>query len=963
MAVRFRVLTRTGLLIGDQFNDQWGRPKIRGLLAVLLLTPNQPVAQDKLAEWLWPESAAPRDLAGAVQNLVHQVRHFLGQMADPPRLPVERGQGAYWIEVAKSQIDYFEYRRIVTAAGQLGRDGNHQAARDLLVAAVNMWSAEPLADLHGDRANDWRRWADTELLIPAQGSLMGELIALGEFDEVLTRCTELPVEHNTHLVLVKRRLEALIGLHRGREAAEYNIVMHRKLRADGDDAAADELARFYGELVRGRVPEVKTRVPPARNLLPRKVPDFFDRNDLVQHLDEVVATRTTPTIVLEGAAGVGKSALAVHWAHQAAERFPGGLHYVDLVGFSANRAVEPGVAVDKLLTQLGVAYDSETTADARATVLRGLLSGRDALVLVDNAMSTEHVQPLMNCLPCTVVITSRRRLSGLSRMGAITVPVPPLGDSPSREWLSSQIGGRGLAEPGALGELAELADGNLLLLRRVADHVRSTPGARLAEFVDELRHDDALLDLGLDDDDPDGSVGAAFSWSYLGLDDDTKRAFRLLSNHPGQDVSVAAAAALIGVDRLSAARQLDGLVKENMLAQPEQRTRYRLASLLRKYAVRCGASEHWRDESRAAQERMMSYYHHAAHRADRISFPNRAGSAVEPLVADVTPPTFDNATVAREWLVRERLNLTSVIGFARTHGYHKYVTAMSGATGETFLRLGYYRDVLFGLRAAIASAEAIGDVELLADSLGNLGFVLLRLRDYSAAEDYFRRSKEMYDRIGLPIGIATSLNRMGRLFVERNDYPRGIETLQAAVRALRAIDLPMARGHEVVALYRLGEAFRRARDLDAAIRHANQGLWLAETSSDVRGSAYCHAELAATCYELRDLQLAHSHSVRSSELSRDLQDYELAAKNWRILGLISRDQGDIQRAQYYLQAAAAAARESRDLFGEAEMYHLLGQLLHDAGDTDKAVEWLTKAMTIFEHVNDSRAENIRRLLD
>ena len=374
MEVRFKVLARTGLLIGDQFNDQWGRPKPRGLLAALLLTPRQPVAQGKLAEWLWPEGAAPHDLAGTVQNLVHQVRSYLRRMADPPRLLVERGLGAYWIDVEKSEIDYFEFRRLVDQAGQYGRNGNHQAARDLLTGAIGLWSTEPLADLHGDRANDWRRRVDTELLIPAHGNLMGELIALGEFEDVLTRCADLPAEHHTNLVVVKRRLEALTGLHRGREAAEYNVVMYRKLRADGDDAAAAELTRFYGELLRRNEPEPRTHVPPIRNLLPRDLSDLFDRDDLIQQLDETIATRTTPTIVLEGPVGVGKSALAVRWAHLAAERFSGGLHYIDLNGFSTAAAVGPAEAVEKLLAQLGAPLDPNATADARATMLRGLLS-------------------------------------------------------------------------------------------------------------------------------------------------------------------------------------------------------------------------------------------------------------------------------------------------------------------------------------------------------------------------------------------------------------------------------------------------------------------------------------------------------------------------------------------------------------------------------------------------------------
>ena len=576
-------------------------------------------------------------------------------------------------------------------------------------------------------------------------------------------------------------------------------------------------------------------------------------------------------------------------------------------------------------------------------------------------MSSEQVQPLINCLPCTVVVTSRRRLSGLSRTGAITIAVQPLSDSQSREWLSRRSGGRGVTEPGALGELADLCDGNPLMLRLVADHVGSTPGARLAEFVDELRDDDALLDLGADGDDPDGSIGAAFSWSYVALDDDAKRAFRLLGVHPGPDVGVAAAAALIGIERSSAARQLDRLVKENMMAQREQRTRYQFGGLLRKYAVRCCALEPWRSARIAAQHRMLSYYHHGAYRADRASFPNRHGGDVEPLVHGVVPPTFQDATAAREWLIHERQNLTAAIVFARAHGYHKYVTAMCSSTGETFLRLGYNDDVRTGLRSAIASADAIGDIKLLADSLGNLGFFFLRSRDYVSAEEYIVRSKEMYDRVEWPLGSATSLNRMARLYVERGDFRRGIETHQAALTALRAIDSPEARGHEIVVLYRLGEAMRRAGDLDTAVRHTSQGLWLAEISTDVRGQAFCHTELAAIYFEHRDLQLATSHVRRSRELSQDL-DHELAARNWRILGLISQDQGDIQRAEYCLRAAAAAARESQDPLSEADAYYLLGELLNDNTNADKAVEALTRALAIFEQLNDLRAEDVRRQL-
>lgn len=959
---RFRILGRTGLLIGDRFDDRWGRPKLRGLLAALLLNPGREVTLDTLVEWMWSEDKVPRQRSTTMYTYASRVRDFLDQMDQTPQL-VGAG-GAYRIEIDKSDVDYFAFRDLVDQARQRSREGDHAAARDLLRTAVDLWSERPLADLDGDRADRWRRWAETELLIPAHSDLLRELAALGEFDEALRRLDELPVEYQQNLTLVQRRIEVLFGLHRAREATTYFLAARKRLLADFDEAEAAELTRFYDGFLRPRSGSTDPpAVPTPRrgpSYLPHDIPDFVGRESLLHQLGEIIPTTTSIT-VLEGPPGVGKSALAVHWAHLTSDRFPDGQFYLNLNGFSDTPKIEPSAAVERLLVQLDYPTERTTTNEARSAKLRGLLAGRHALVLLDNASSTEHVQPLVELLPCTVVITSRRHLSGLSSRGARIVAVPTLSYPDGRELMVRRLGARAVAEPAALSALTGLCGGNTLELRLVTEHVARRPHVRLSEFVEELHDEHALLDLGDDEDNPGGSTRATFAMSYQALGADEQRLFRLLGIHPGPDISMDAAAALMGADRPWVKRRLDALVDAHLLIQAEQRARYRLHDLLRKYAAECAALEQHRDERREAEQRMLSYYHHGAHNADLKIFANRFDLPTQRVAKNVTPPEFYDDRAALDWLVRERANLISVIHLAISRNMHEYITIMSSSVGEVYQRLGYSVDVLFLLRTAVNSAKASGNLLGQAYSLNNLGYVELNLRHYASARSSLRAADALFREIGLAHVSAATMINLARLDIAEGDLPTGIAGYRAALAVLSTSDEPKAPWLEITARYRLAEAYRLSKNLDEAIVSASEAARMAERSGEERGQALSLAELAAVYYAGNDLVAAKGYCIRSMDLNRRHPESELAGRNWHMLGQIHLQGGDLRRAERCFRAATSGYRDARDPRGEAMAYDLLASVLDAQARTDEAVGAWSKALALFEDVNmsDARVDAIR----
>ncbi|REH35290.1 transcriptional regulator [Kutzneria buriramensis] len=970
MEPRFMILGNTGIRVGGEIRNQWGHTKLRGILAVLLLKAGEFVPMDELVEWVWPDGRAPRDRAGTCYTYIKRVREMLRGVGIVD--VIDTNGGAYRIRIDRQEIDFFAFRGAIDRARVVGRRGDHAQGCREIESALELWTERPLADARGDRAAQWRMWSRQQHWIDAHGALTHGLLALGEYQAVLQRLDDLPVEYQSNLTLVKRRIQALRELGRHRDATAYYLRMRKFYRSELDQDEADDLTRFHDALLKrgqGRVstgePETKARTevaPRAPHLLPHDIADFTGRVEVLGELDRLTTSSAgealARVVVLEGAPGVGKTAVATHWAHRATERFPGGQLYVDLQGFSEGPRLEPADVVDRFLAAFDFPLERVPTAIGRFSKLANLLSGRRALIVLDNAENSRHVQPLLDYLStCLVLVTSRQRLSGLARRGASHISVAPLDQGESVEWLEKRIGPRAEADRDSVCEVAALCGGNSLSLRLVGEHIVAHPGVPLAEFVEELRAE--LLDLGDDGDGPDASIRASFSYSLQKLSESERRLFRLLSVHPGADIGLGVAGAVAACEPMSVRRSLDGLLHAHLLSQGASRDRYHVHDLLRQFAASLTSTPEHEAERLSAEERMLSYYLHTANNADLTIFPHRTPVPMEPLMDGVKPESFADDDRAINWFVRERPSLSSLVHFAAECGYDEYVTKLSSCIGEAYQRLGYYGDIFdflgLAIRAARMSKDSLGE----AYSLHNLGFAYLNLRRFDLAEANLLEARRKFGEVDMPEGVAGAVHNLGRVMIGRGEYRQGIEYHLTALEAFRALG---AKGHEVIVLYRLGEAHRAAHNLDASISFLRDALWLAERLADRRSQAFSLAELGAAYAERGDFVAAEGYHKRALEISEAIHDMALAAKACAGLALIAQDEESFEEAVRFAQRAVELCAQVRDAKGEATAYDVVAHAQYSLGEREQATRSWRRALAVLEDLGDPLADVVRRRL-
>jgi tetratricopeptide (TPR) repeat protein len=958
---RFRILGRTRILVGDHFEDRWAVPKPRGILAVLLLHPRRSMPFEKLVEWVWPDLDEPVTTS-TLHSYKKRIVAGLAQMAQPPRIIADGG--AYRIEVDDDEVDYFQFRKAAKRARGLLEIGSNEAAIATIEPALELWNDIPLADPQGEPARNWRQWALTEHLLPAHDILMRALSALSRYDEVLQRLADLPLELQSSLMLVRRKLEALHGQGTKHEASAFLMSQRKRFKNNFDHEEADDLLRFSQELEQRGHSRPAARpedTAPAPDMLPRDITGFTGRADLLSQLDAMTTTTSgdidTGIVLVSGPPGVGKTTLAVHWAHRVADRFSGGRLYADLGGFSGGPKADATEVVDTFLAALDFPVERIRDSRVRAAKLRALLAGRKVLALIENVARAADVLPLLDCLSgCLIVITSRRSLTGLTRRGAVNLPVPTLDYPEAKDWLARRVGPRARQDPDAVAHLTAICAGIPLALSNVADHVAIRPRVRLTEFVEELRDTKILLGLGHTSDE---SIQTVLSWSYLDLAPDERHLFRVLGLHPGPDIGLDVAAALSGRPRETTHRHLDALVVANLLTQPESLTRYRFHDLIRKYATETATAKDHDSERTAAETRLLSFYLHTAHNADAAVFPFRPRDEIPPLPPGVVPLTFENDETAMAWCVRERANINAIIEFAVRRSRHGDVLSLTSFTGEILQRVGYHSDAIGNLTMAVQAAREIGDPEREGDALANLAFVYLNLRDLSNAERCLRDAEERFRAIGSEFGGAAVTHHLARLHVEQGQYVRAIGLYTTALTAFRELGI---RSYEVHTQHRLAEAHRRSGNLDAAMISAREGLYLAEHTGDQRGQALCLAEIAYNYYEQGDCTSAKSYCTRALAAHVRLHDVAQIGKTYLLLGTIHRDDGEFEEAEHCAREAIRYSHAARDPRDEASAYRQLGDVLHAQAQQEEAEAAWSKALSMLDDVDAPLAGAVRAQL-
>lgn len=963
MTIDFRILGRTCLRVGDDYTAEWGAPKERGVLAVLLLHAGKAIQARTLVEWVWPDGKTPRDPIGALYTHTTRIRNALRRTG--VEFDLASDDGVYRLAVDQSSIDYRAFRVMAAEAREAGRAGDQEQACVQLREALALWSEDPLADLDTDRAANWRRMAIRDDWLMTNSALLDALQKTGAFVEMLELLQGIQADHDLHVLLAKHRLQALYALDRNEEAIEYFLDYHHRARAADSDSRADELRDFHDRLIRPKAQSATADSAPSTPVpenLPYDVDELAGRQDLVAELDSLVTGTVKPRVIaLDGLPGVGKSALAVHWAYRVRHRFPDGVWFVYLNGFGDGAAVDEKEVVNGLLVAFRMSAGAPETAAARRASVREVLARRRMLILLDNAHDAAHAESLIPLFSgSVVVVTSRVRLSELAlRHGARCLTVPPLDRDHATGWLKEKIGVRAAAEPLALTQLAALGGGLPLALGIIGEYVAAQRGRSLRDFVEQLKQRSAVLGLGYNSSHLATSLRAVFDCSYRDLPPDVQRMFRLLSTYPGLGFTLRVAAAVAGIPADQVRAQLDVLVWARLLEVRED-DRYAFHDLLRDFAAERLEIEEEEQERDAAALRMTDWYLHTCNNADRTLYPFREGVPMLPLSHGVEPRVFHDDDAAMAWVSDERAEIVGMVEYAASVALNHHAWRLANASGEMILGQGFRAEVVQGLRAAVNSAKLAGDKFGEAGSLTNLGFVFARFYDHEEADGCFRRAYRLSVEIDDKIGVAILLRNMAERCSVLGDHAGAMAKFDRALRIARQEnDLDTEAG----VLHRMGEAMHRRERLDDALTHLHFAWHLRERIGDVPGRGATLGAMAAVHLDKGDHHGALGFAHQAMLELRRTRQFALESAAALVAATIHRDLKDWEKAGFYAELAVGLARRARDPLREARARDVLAQVHWRQGKHAEARECWELAHGLYARLNDSRAHGIKAQLD
>jgi tetratricopeptide (TPR) repeat protein len=611
--------------------------------------------------------------------------------------------------------------------------------------------------------------------------------------------------------------------------------------------------------------------------------------------------------VISGTAGVGKTALAEHWARQAAGQFPDGQLRVNLRGFDSSRApLEPAAALGGFLEALGVAPERVPAGLPEQTELFGsLLTGKRVLILLDNALGEEQVRPLLPATPgCLAIITSRSDLPGLDGARLLTLGV--LAEAEARELLADRLGSsRLIAEPAAASELTRLCAGLPLALVIAAAQANSRPGVTLAAVAAGLRDAARRLDA-LQAGELTASVRAVFSWSRENLTPAAASMFSLLGLHPGPDITAPAAASLADTEFARARELLDELARGHLLTEHVP-GRYAFHDLLRAYAAEQAAGLAGADRS-AALARLLDHYLHTAHPAALLLNSSREAVVLDPAVDGARPEHLADHQQARAWLQAERPVLLSAVTLAAGAGFDAHAWKLSWAISDFLDWRGDWLDWAAVNRIALAAATRLGD------PAGQAVASRLLAHSYALAGDYDKARSYLTECLGL-------CRQSGDRVLEARVYltlcwvagieSRYVDTLAAAEQALavfRAIGDPVGEAH---ALNNVGYAHLQLGDPRRARTFCEQAVALERANNHRGGEATSLDSLAGAEFQLGNYPEAIACYLESISLFRELGDRYQEAKALAGLGDCRSAAGDQEEAAGDWKAALTILEDLR----------------------------------------------------
>ncbi|HEX4656573.1 MAG TPA: BTAD domain-containing putative transcriptional regulator [Streptosporangiaceae bacterium] len=918
--------------------------KQRVLLAAMLVRANQVVAVDDLARAVW-DGSPPESARVTLQNYVKRLRQALGPTGYQRIATCPAG---YLIEAAAEELDLTRFGQLRAAGRAAARGGAWAAASDQLSAALLLWRGPPLADVPSRLLTETEVPRLAEMRLDALEARIDADLHLGRHREVIAELQPLvsaePLRERLHELLMLalyrsgqraaaldayrrawRQLVDQVGIEPGPGLRELS---QRILRSDPALLPAAPVLPGPPALA---PPSVPAPAPPRPAMLPAAVPGFTGRARELESLSMMLGRPGhpgpggTPVVItaIGGTAGVGKTALAVHWARQAAARFPDGQLYVNLRGFGpSGDPLPPAEALREFLDALHVpAAQIPADLEARQALYRSLLAEQRVLILLDNARDPAQVRPLLPATPgALVLITSRSELTGLiAAEGARPLSLDVLTDTEAHQLIAGRIGAvRVAAEPAAADELIALCARLPLALAITAARAAAQPAFPLAALAAELRDARGRLDaLSTGEDATD--VRAVLSWSYQNLPAPAARLFRLLAVHPGPDITVPAAASLAAVTLPEARSLLRELTRCHLLAEPAP-GRYACHDLLRTYALELTSAKDTESERHAALGRTLDHYLHTAHGAAMLLNAHR-GPISPPLARPGTvPESLDGHGQALAWFTAEHHVLLAAISQAAKAGFDVHAWQLPWAMVDYFSWQGHWHDLVMAQHSALAAAQRLGDTVAQADVHRAIGQARFGLRSWDDARAHLSRALGLYGDLG---------DRAGQ-----------------------------ARTHIA-----LGHVLDRMGCCREALGHARQALSLFEEASLQAGQARALNNMGWYHARLGDYRQALARSRQALGLQREVGDRCGEARTWDSLGYAHHHLGHYTKAARCYQQAIGLFVDLGDRQSQAETLTHLGDMRRAASSPQAAIETWRQALDILEALHHPDADQVRDKLD
>ncbi|MET9559879.1 AfsR/SARP family transcriptional regulator [Streptomyces tauricus] len=957
----------------DQRQHELGSVKERRVLAALIHARGEPVSANTLMDRVW-DGEPPLTALDTLQSYISRLRGRLRRAVGEDRVGVERpSPRLYQLRADPEDIDLLRFRRLRSDALAAAARGERPLAIGLLRTAEALWRSEPLTEFS---ESSWAQSARARLIEDhrrVREERIGLELELGRHADLVGELRELASQSPFAQQVIGSLMLALYRSGRHDEAlAVYRNTRARLHESQGIEPTA-ELRQLHLRMLEQDRDLLRTEPGPPdpapraqpRNCLPRDIPDFTGRAGELRILlaDPMAGRRTAtalsvtalPVTVIHGMPGIGKTALAVHAAHQLSSAYPDSQFYVDMRGHSGQRPLDPADALAGLLHATGRSGELPATLDERATRWREWTAGRRVLVVLDNVRDAAQVGPLLPGSPtCRVLVTTRSRLAGLG--GAAHLFVDTLSREEAAALFTRIVGASRVAgEPECLRRIVEACACHPLAVQVLASRFRHRDSWDLPHLLDRLTHATSPLQ------EFDAVISAVFRFSYTELSAPTRELFRRLALHPGSDITLRAAAALAGADLGREPEALEPCVEElidtNLLEEPV-RGRYRLHDLTRAYALQVCLRTDPEAVRRAAVGRLIAHHLTTAYQADRLCHPHRRVLDLDLPAQDrsLPAPKFTDADGASVWLTVERANLVAVARTAAA-GHPRYAALFPHVLARSLKLWGAWDIEAELFDAAVPVLRASGDRAALARTLTDHADVLAQ-RNHGAALRCATEALSIHEALHQVEGRADALFQSGRAHLAAGHGDTSLGVLEQALTLYREVgdrhgEAECLNVQGIVLYYagRYDEALRKVQGMEAIYEELPDPYGLAQALNNRGELAFLQGQYADAqkCYE-RSRVLMRQHGGRV--------DLAILDTN---LGAVHQAVGETDQALGFFKKALAAHRFSGDALGEADVLISMGTAYARSGRRGEALLHLTMAEQVATRI-DNPYERMRALI-